>query len=80
MKSSDLRTETKITERLFPARKDYWCVGIDSGYSAVKLIAPNKYARIPFLGCRIPKDRMPHLAGHTKPEEFTNSAALMQRL
>lgn len=40
MNTKDYKTKTMVVERDFPCRDNYWAVGLDIGYSAVKGISP----------------------------------------
>lgn len=47
MNTKDYKTKTMVVERDFPCRDNYWAVGLDIGYSAVKGISPARHFCFP---------------------------------
>ena len=57
MNTKDYKTKTMVVERDFPCRDNYWAVGLDIGYSAVKGISPAHYFCFPAYAKKIPENR-----------------------
>lgn len=57
MNTSDYKTKTIINDRRFFSKGNKWVVGLDIGYSGVKVISPNTAACIPAYAKKIPMDR-----------------------
>lgn len=58
MKTSDYKTKTLIADRRFVSKGAKWVVGLDIGYSGVKVISPNTAACFPAYARKIPEGRM----------------------
>ena len=57
MNTKDYKTKTMVVERDFPCRDNYWAVGLDIGYSAVKGISPARHFCFPAYAKKIPENR-----------------------
>ncbi len=56
MNTKKFRTRTEIIPRKFRKLPDSWIIGLDLGYSGVKLVAPNKVACFPSYAKRVDND------------------------
>lgn len=56
MNTKDYKTKTMVVERDFPCRDNYWAVGLDIGYSAVKGISPAHYFCFPGIRKKDPRE------------------------
>ncbi|MCR5670737.1 MAG: ParM/StbA family protein [Butyrivibrio sp.] len=65
MNTKKFRTGTDMIERDNGKLKGIWPIGLDLGYSGVKLIAPNKAAKFPTYAVRI-DDEIQYLSGAPK--------------
>lgn len=57
MNTVNFKTKTKNIALASPSPKDYWVVGLDIGYSAVKGMSPNKAYSFPAYARKIPERR-----------------------
>lgn len=58
MNTNDFKTRSEFIHRKAPCPDDYWVVGLDIGYSAVKGMSPNKVYCFPAYARQIPSDRI----------------------
>lgn len=58
MKTSDFKTKTSFLERKNPSVDNAWCVGIDIGYSGIKVFSPNCVAVVPAYARQVDPDRL----------------------
>ena len=56
MDTKKFRTGTDIIERDNGKLNGIWPIGLDLGYSGVKMLAPNKAARFPSYAVRIDEE------------------------
>lgn len=58
MDTNAYKTKTIIKDRKFYSKGNNWVIGLDIGYSGVKIISPNTVACFPAYARHIPKDRL----------------------
>lgn len=63
MNPKDYKTKTYIAPRLNPSCPEYWIVGIDVGYSAVKVFSPNMVASFPNFAKAVPYGTADNMLG-----------------
>ncbi len=58
MKTVDFKTRTEFLHRENPSREGFWVIGLDIGYSAIKLMSPNKLAAFPAYARKVSADQI----------------------
>ena len=58
MSSLDFKTRTEILHRANPTKENVWVIGEDIGYSAIKIMCPNKVAVVPSYARKVVENKM----------------------
>lgn len=58
MDTKAYKTRTIIEDRKFASKGNHWVIGLDIGYSSVKVISPNTAGCFPAYARKVPEDRI----------------------
>lgn len=58
MSTLAFKTRTEFLHRANPTKENYWVLGMDIGYSAVKLMCPNKVGVFPSYARKVPGNQL----------------------